>query len=63
MPTEFKPDQRVFHRQLKRYGTYLAADDLDRASSHVNFDAPDGEDVLRVTTSRLIPAEQAEESN
>lgn len=56
----FTAGQRVYHRQLQRYGTYVTADDLDRDTSHVDFDDPHGEDVLRITTAQLVAADDAE---
>jgi hypothetical protein len=54
----FTEGQRVRHRNLDKTGTYRGRDDLDRATSHVEFD--DG-DELRVSTSQLEPA--GEETN
>jgi hypothetical protein len=57
---QFTVGQRVFHRQLGRYGTYAGRDDLDRASSYVDFgDDPDlCDDILRVTTAQLVPTDE-----
>lgn len=59
----FTEGQRVYHRQLKRFGTFVMRDDLDRASSHVEFDDdPDGLDSRRITTAQLVLAGEAEVS-
>jgi hypothetical protein len=52
----FTPGDRVFHRQLNWYGTYAYRDDLDQATSFVEFD--NGED-RRVTTAQLVPVDEA----
>ena len=58
---EFTAGERVYHRQLKRSGTYLGRDDLDRATSHVAFDDdPDGFESRRITTAQLVPAEEVD---
>lgn len=48
--SNFTEGQRVRHCNLNKAGTYRGRDDLDRASSYVDFD-DDGE--LRVSTSQL----------
>lgn len=55
--TEFTEGQRVYHRQLKWYGTYAYRDDLDRATSFVEFDNGEGR---RITTAQLIAADEIE---
>lgn len=58
---EFTEGQRVYHRHLKLYGTYVARDDLDRTTSHVEFDDdPDYDDSRRITTAQLVPAEEVD---
>jgi len=56
----FAEGQRVYHRQFKWYGAYAGRDDLDRATSHVEFD--NGEE-RRVTTAQLVAADEIEENN
>jgi hypothetical protein len=51
----FTEGQRVRHRNLDKTGAYRGRDDLDRATSHVEFD--DG-DELRVSTSSLEPLDE-----
>ena len=53
----FTEGQRVYHRQLKWHGTYLCRDDLDRSTSHVEFDNGEGR---RITTAQLMPAEEVD---
>lgn len=55
----FTAGQRVYHRQLKWYGTYAYRDDLDQASSFVEFDNGEGR---RITTAQLVPADEIEEN-
>jgi hypothetical protein len=58
----FTKDQRVYHRQLKRYGTYVE-DSWTSGESIVDFDDPDypdDEDCLRITTAQLVPAEEVD---
>lgn len=55
----FTAGQRVFHRQLKWYGTYVYRDYLDQATSFVEFDNGEGR---RITTAQLEPADEVEEN-
>jgi hypothetical protein len=59
---EFTASQRLFHRQLRRFGAFVAYDDLDTSTSHVEFEDADdlADDTLRVTTAQLVPADQVE---
>ncbi len=50
--SDFKPGDRVYHRQLKQYGTVIPSFP-DRDTTTVRFD--DGE-AKRVTTDRLSRA-------
>lgn len=54
----FTEGQRVYHRQLRMYGTYVARS-WDRDTSHVDFD--DGEE-RRITTAHLVAADEVEET-
>ncbi len=57
----FTEGQKVYHRNLQCFGTFLHHDDLDRSSSHVEFDDdPDDFETRRITTTSLVPVEQAE---
>jgi hypothetical protein len=55
---QFTEGQRVYHRQLAKYGTYAGLDDHE--TSFVDFgDDPElADDVLRVTTAQLVPADE-----
>lgn len=56
----FTEGQRVYHRQLKRYGTFIESS-WTSGESIVDFDDPtdpDYEDCLRITTAQLVPAEE-----
>jgi hypothetical protein len=56
---QFTANDRVYHRQLKRYGIYLMRDDLGKTTSHVEFDDdPDGFESRRITTAQLVPADE-----
>ncbi|GAA0493774.1 hypothetical protein Ade02nite_21160 [Paractinoplanes deccanensis] len=55
----FTKGQRVYHRQLKRFGTYVEKS-WTSGESIVDFDTDDDyEDCLRITTAQLVPAEEA----
>jgi hypothetical protein len=53
---QFTEGDRVYHRQLKMFGTYLTRDDLDQVTSHVEFD----NDIRRVTTAQLVPVAEVD---
>lgn len=58
----FTEGQRVYHRQLKRYGTFVEHS-WDSGTSHVAFDDdPDGFEDRRITTAQLVPADEVEEN-
>jgi hypothetical protein len=57
MPT-FTAGQRVYHRGRKQFGIYVQQD-LHRDESLVDFG---GDDVCRITTAQLVPADEVEEN-
>nr|WP_221374534.1 hypothetical protein [Actinoplanes polyasparticus] len=62
MSTEqtFTPGDRVYHRQLKRYGTFIEPS-WTSGESIVDFDVPDEpgyEDCLRITTAQPVAADE-----
>ena len=55
----FKPGDRVFHKNLQRYGTFVEYDWTGKEECHVKFDTNDGfEDQRHVTTKLLNLAER-----
>lgn len=59
---QFTEGQRVYHRQLKRYGTFIEKS-WTSGESIVDFDDPDypdSEDCLRITTAQLVSADEAD---
>ena len=54
--TTFSAGQRVYHRQLRQFGTYVQ-DDWHREDAIVDFG---DDDVRRITKAQLVPAEEAE---
>jgi hypothetical protein len=60
----FTEGQRVYHRQLKRLGTFLEPS-WTTGESIVDFDVPGEpfyEDALRITTAQLVAADEVEGS-
>jgi len=58
----FTEGQRVFHRQLKRYGTFIEPS-WTSGESIVDFDDPNDpnyEDCLRITTAQLVAADEVD---
>ncbi len=56
----FTPGQRVYHHQLKRYGTFIEPS-WTSGESIVDFDDPndpDYEDCLRITTAQPVAADE-----
>ncbi len=55
----FAPGQRVYHRQLKRFGTFIEPS-WTSGESIVDFRAweSDDEDCLRITTAQLVAADE-----
>lgn len=54
----FTEGQRVYHRQRRQYGTYVEPS-WTSGESIVDFG---DDDVLRITTAQLVPADEIEES-
>lgn len=50
----FKEGDRVFHRNLKRYGTYVEDDWASDDSCYVKFDNEDNPDDVLCVTKKLI---------
>lgn len=51
---EFIKGDRVYHKNLERYGEFIEYDWTGKNECHVQFDTDDGyEDVLHVTTNQL----------
>lgn len=50
----FKEGDRVFHRNLKRYGTYVEDDWASDDSCYVKFDNEDNADDVLCVTKKLI---------
>lgn len=63
----FRPGQRVYHRQLKKFGRYIE-DSWTSGESIVAFPMdpvpglPDEDEELRVTTAQLVAADEVEEN-
>ncbi len=63
----FTPGDRVYHRQLKRFGTFIESS-WTSGESIVAFPRdhlpglPDEDEELRITTAQLVPAAQVEGS-
>jgi hypothetical protein len=57
--TAFASGQRVYHRQRHQYGTYVEPS-WTSGESIVDFG---DDDVLRITTAQLVPADQVEEND
>lgn len=54
----FQPGDRVWHRQLKAFGTFEGHDPYDKTTSEVLFD-DDNLGGRRITTAQLVPASHA----
>lgn len=54
MDNRFNVGDRVYHKNLKKYGTFEGYDKLDTDTCYVNFDTDDGyEDERRVSINQI----------
>lgn len=55
---QFTEGDRVYHRQVGKYGTYAGQVGHDTSDVDFGYDPELADDVLCVTTAQLVPADE-----